>query len=104
MDCEKISVAGQAPALSPFLKVSLARTGDVTIFVGAKTGDTLGPAAGKVEAGVYVTIHGGTFTDAGVTASAKAALIAGPISLQTSLPGATVSFTNLSSALTSLVR
>jgi tetratricopeptide (TPR) repeat protein len=104
VDCEKISVSTQAPALSPFLRVSLARTGDVTLFVGAKAGASLGPSAGKVEAGVYVTIHGATFTDAGVTASAKAVLTAGPVNLTAASLSGTVSFANLSSALTSLVQ
>jgi tetratricopeptide (TPR) repeat protein len=104
VDCEKISVSVQEPLLGPFTKVSWTRTGDITAIVGVKGGDSLGPASAGIEAGVYVTVHGGQITDAGITATESATVKAGPINLQAGAIGGTMTFDDIVSAMKGLAQ
>jgi Flp pilus assembly protein TadD len=104
VNCEKISVSVQEPILGPFTKVSWTRTGDVTAVVGVKGGDSLGPASAGIEAGVYVTVHGGQIIDAGITATEEATVKAGPITLQAGATGGTMSFDDIVSAMKGLAQ
>jgi hypothetical protein len=104
VNCEKISVTVQEPVLGPFAKVSWKSSGDITAVVGVKEGVSLGPASAGIEAGVYVTVHDGQITDAGVTASESATVKAGPINLQAGSIGGTVSFDDIATAMKSLAQ
>lgn len=104
VNCEKITISPQVPALGPFAKVTWSRNGDLTLLIGVKGGVSLGPASAGVSAGVYITAHDGDVTDAGVTASAGASVKAGPLNLSAGSVSGSVSFTDLSSDLVSLVQ
>jgi hypothetical protein len=91
VSCEKVTFEIAEPLIGPFAKISFTASGDVTVMAGVKAGGESPISAGDASAGVYVTVHGDTITDVGVTASVSEYLKAGPI--QIAGPSASVSVT-----------
>jgi len=104
VNCEKVTIGTSAPGLGPFVKLTVRTNGDFTVMAGVKAGVSLGPASVGVDAGAYLTMHGDTVKDVGVTASASAGASAGPISLSGPSASATVTIADVSAAVDSLIQ
>jgi tetratricopeptide (TPR) repeat protein len=100
--CEKLSIKVTAPGVfAPFAKISFSTNGDTTIVLGERAGGSLGSLSASGEAGVYLTVNGGSVTDVGAAVSARVG--DGEISLTGQAKFGAASFGNVDATVTDTI-